>query len=164
LTPDTPKKKPKSDQLKMEESCAEFLEWRRQQVDLSGIVLPMSPNMANARRMWRVTNKLRSGYFHFLEDLMRQGLLPEPPFMPPEKAIIRVKMYVKKEHDFDNAVSRCKWPCDFLVNAGYLLDDRPKNMVWHGMPEQEVLYQQVPRIQIWIEALEYENEQDAVVK
>jgi hypothetical protein len=52
--------------------------------------------------------------------------------------------------DHDNAVARCKWPLDLLVQLGYLADDRRKNVQWAGFPDQIVSRKQEPSLTLII--------------
>ena len=53
--------------------------------------------------------------------------------------------------DGDGLVSRAKWPVDWLVKRGYLVDDSPIYLEW-VMPTQEI-DRKNRRIEITLEAL-----------
>jgi len=38
--------------------------------------------------------------------------------------------------DHDNLAARMKWPQDYLVKAGFIVDDDPAHLEWAGFPEQ----------------------------
>jgi hypothetical protein len=108
--------------------------------------LPLPPNMANARLHWRSKDNLRRVYLSQCNDLITQHLLPRPPAVPLACARLHVTLCVKREHDHDNAVARCKFACDFLQSAGYIESDKPKFLEWAGLPKQIVNTRALPRL------------------
>jgi hypothetical protein len=100
--------------------------------------LPMPPNVANGRMHWRVKLKHRQQYERHLDALWFAKKLPRLPRTPWTEAEIAVQMRLRSWMDDDNAVARCKWPLDWLVKAGYLVDDKRKHLRWAGFPTQVV--------------------------
>lgn len=108
--------------------------------------LPLPPNMANARLHWRSKDNLRKLYLSQCESLVGMRLLPTAPEIPLVFARLSVTLCVKREHDHDNAVARCKFACDFLQSGGYIQSDKPKFLEWVGMPKQIVDTRALPRL------------------
>lgn len=102
--------------------------------------LPLPPNMANGRMHWRTKDRKRRAYFSecVVADYEQHGVAALATPTPMEKARIEITMRVARIHDHDNAVSRCKWAIDYLVNSGYLTDDSPKHLEWVAMPTQVI--------------------------
>ena len=102
-------------------------------------VIPMPPNLANARMHWAKKHKERVAYFAKLDELQRYGLLPAPPRVPFPKATIGAVMHLGAAMDEGNAMHRAeKWPCDWLKTRGYIVDDRRSCLRWVGFPQQVV--------------------------
>jgi len=102
------------------------------------LVLPMPPNVLNARMHWRVKLNAKKEYFSQLDWLQDLGGIPEPPRVPITKARISARMVVGAEHDDDNAMARAyKLPLDWLKTRGYIVDDKRK-CVRCDVPEQIV--------------------------
>ena len=102
------------------------------------LVLPLPMNLANSRLHWRVKNKRKREYFELLDALLMTRNLPDPPAKPWKKARIKVHAYLWSPQDEDNLMARLKWPVDWLRNAGYVVDDRKKNLIYAGIPEQSI--------------------------
>ena len=116
------------------------------------IRLPLPPNMANSRMHWRVKQKRRKEY-ELLCDVQPASHFPGPGVytFPLPKARIRATLYVWSEMDGDNLMARLKWPVDWLVKNGYLVDDSPRHLEWE-MPKQ-VVDRKDRRIEIELEEL-----------
>jgi hypothetical protein len=79
------------------------------------LVLPLPPNVLNARMHWRTKLNAKKDYFTQLDWLQDLGSIPEPPRVPFTKATITARMVVGAEHDDDNAMARAyKLPLDWL--------------------------------------------------
>jgi hypothetical protein len=102
------------------------------------VTLPLPPTMSNSRRHWRVTDKLRKQYMERCTNWELLGIGAGPDGMrsmprtaqaitPPDFVQMNIHMFLGQEMDQDNALSRCKWPIDWLVRARYLVDDKPKH-------------------------------------
>lgn len=102
------------------------------------LVLPMPPNLANARMHWRVKNKERRAYLDLLTNLFMARQIPDPPAKPFFPAYVTATFYVGARHDTDNLFARAKWPIDWLVRNGYLVDDRDDRLIWTAIPTQVV--------------------------
>lgn len=87
---------------------------------------------------WVVKHRAKQAYAREVYALQMAGKLPLTPFPSWERVSLRATLVVGNAMDHDNAVSRCKWPIDLLVQLGYLADDRRKNVVWAAFPEQVV--------------------------
>ncbi len=62
-------------------------------------------------------------------------------------------MYLGGAMDDDNAMARHKPLLDWLKTRGYIADDRKKNIVWEGLPEQIVKRDGNYRIELTITPL-----------
>lgn len=102
------------------------------------LTLPLPPNMANGRKHWRAKNRERQSYFGACDLALVTRMVPEPPAKPMTRATVEAFFRVWSLMDDDNAVSRAKWPLDWLVTRGYLAGDSRKHITWAGMPEQYV--------------------------
>ena len=47
-------------------------------------------------------------------------------------------MYVWAYLDEDNSMARLKWTLDWLRGAGYVEDDKKRNLTFAGIPEQVI--------------------------
>ena len=102
------------------------------------LTVPMPPNLANARMHWRVRHKAKHDYWDRLDALYLLHQMPWPDAVPPERAAIKVRMYLGARMDHDNAMARLKFLLDWLVMSHYIADDSPKRLEWEGLPEQVV--------------------------
>lgn len=100
------------------------------------LTLPMPPNLGNARMHWRVRHKAKHDYWERLELLYQARKVPWPEAVPPEKASIKVRMFLGAQMDHDNAMARLKFLIDWLVMSHYIVDDSPKALEWESFPEQ----------------------------
>lgn len=107
------------------------------------ITLPLPPNMANSRMHWRVKQKEKKAYFAAC-DLVSLTWKGEPD--APWKAVITPTLYCGGRMDMDNAFARCKWPVDWMVRSGYLVNDNPAHLEWE-MPRQVVSRKQPYRVE-----------------
>lgn len=87
-------------------------------------ILPLPPNMANARWHWAAKHRARQEYFLELANLYILGLIPKPPAEPFPYVFISSTLYLLSQMDEDNALARIKWPVDWLKRHGYIVDDR----------------------------------------
>jgi hypothetical protein len=87
---------------------------------------------------WRVKHRARQQYAAAIYALQMAGQLPKIPWPAYPKATVRASLVLGAAMDDDNAVARCKWPLDILVELGYLADDRRKCLRWESFPEQTV--------------------------
>lgn len=101
-------------------------------------MLPLPPNLANSRWHWRVKQNKKKQYYAALDLLRVAKLLPPVPSEPWPVAEVRAEMVLGAAMDDDNAMARCKWALDWIVRAGYLVDDRRKALRWAGFPSQDV--------------------------
>jgi hypothetical protein len=94
--------------------------------------------MANSRFHWRVKENKRKAYFESCDLLaiINRRSLPDRP----QSAHVRLRatIYCGGHMDADNALSRLKWPTDWLVRHGYLRGDREKDITWVWPIEQVV--------------------------
>lgn len=115
-------------------------------------VLPMPPNLANARMHWRRKHREKLDYWMILDAKLAWKDLPNPPRRPWPHATIRSTMYLGASMDDDNAMARHKWALDWLVSRGYLVDDRKRCLTWDGFPAQVVKRDGNYRLEITIAA------------
>lgn len=99
--------------------------------------LPLPPNIANARMHWAVKNKKRQRYFEDCDVALyeKMGRLYFG-IRGWQKAQVTVTLRLSRTMDTDNLMARCKWPMDYLVDRGYILDDSPAHLEWSGLPTQ----------------------------
>lgn len=118
------------------------------------ITLPLPPNMANSRFHWRVKHNKRKAYFEIcgptatLLDLNRE-LRRHTPF---PKTKIKATIYCGGRMDHDNALSRLKWPIDWMVQAGILVGDKPSQLEWYWPIEQVIKRDGKYRVEFELEA------------
>jgi hypothetical protein len=94
------------------------------------LVLPLPTNKANERAHWRVVLAEKKALW------VRCYAARNP--RPPARPLARVRLAYHLTHggavmDWDNKAARLKHVQDWLVNAGYLLDDSPR--VIDGVPD-----------------------------
>ena len=111
--------------------------------------LPLPPNMGNMRLHWRQRNRKKKDYWLRCDIAMR--LKWPSRGQPWERATISAHFYVWNLMDDDNAMSRVKFPVDWLVNQGYIVDDSRKVLTWTGLPEQTI-DRKNQRLEITLEA------------
>ncbi len=99
-------------------------------------VLPLPPNIGNLRAHWRVKNRQKHEYWLLCDIAMR--LKWPVRGQPWTKATISAHFYVWNLMDDDNAMSRVKFPVDWLVRQGYIVDDSRKVLTWSGLPDQTI--------------------------
>jgi len=80
----------------------------------------------NARKNWRTTLKGKKKYLAECDERQLLGLVPPPPAKPISLCRIATHFRTHCTLDWDNACARQKYPLDWLVTRGYLLDDSPK--------------------------------------
>lgn len=101
------------------------------------VVLPLPPNLANSRMHWRVKNKARRHYLGYCELWVASNRQWTPRIDASAKRQVAFTVYLGARMDHDNALSRMKWPLDFLVSRGYLVDDSPQYCDM-SIPEQVI--------------------------
>ncbi len=102
------------------------------------LVLPMPPNLANARMHWRTKHRAKVDYWATLDMWQAHKLIPPPPSQPFAKASLRSAMLLGAAMDDDNAMHRHKFALDWLKTRGYIVDDKKKCLTWEGFPSQTV--------------------------
>ena len=122
--------------------------------DTLTFTMPLPDNLANSRLHWAVKHKRKTAFW-LMCDMLRKGkVFPKPPKEPWNKAEIAVHMTLGNTMDTDNAVARCKQAIDWLVTRGYVVDDKPKHLIWAGMPTQRVSRKNAPQLDITLTRLE----------
>ena len=114
------------------------------------ITLPLPPNIANARMHWRTKNRKGKEYFESCDWLRITGEVPRL-VGPLPRARIRATLYMWGVMETDNLMARLKFPVDWLVSRGYIVDDSPKRLEWE-MPQQAI-DRKNPRVEIELEAV-----------
>ena len=102
------------------------------------ITLPLPDNFSNSRAHWRAKLKAKKQYWADCDLLRTIKAVPRPPKKPWDKSRITVKFFVWSPMDQSNLMARMKWPEDWLVNSGYIVDDAPKHLEYTGVPTQKV--------------------------
>lgn len=100
-------------------------------------IVPLPPNLANGRMHWRTKERFRKNYFNTMDMLYAARLLPRPGDTWAQ-ATVRAELFMKADMDDDNAMARCKWPVDWIVRKGYVLDDSRAHLRWEGLPAQTI--------------------------
>ena len=116
------------------------------------LTVPMPLNVANSRMHWRKKYREMLAYCSTLDNMVLTKALPAPPHTPLAKARITSSMVLGAAMDQDNAMSRHKFICDWLVSRGYIADDRAKCLTWGGFPEQRITRKEPHTITITLEA------------
>lgn len=122
--------------------------------------MPAPPNLANSRMHWRVKHNKKVAYWRTLTTLhLGAGGIQASPFpKTPRNALTKVRItahfVLGNTMDQDNLMARCKWPIDWLKEAGYLVDDSPKHLTWTGIPTQEVSRKTPPTLTLTVETAE----------
>lgn len=88
------------------------------------LVLPLPPNIANARMHWRVKQREKVAYRDRLDWLLIAKQLPAPPVVPFPVVWIGTTLHLWAYMDDDNALGRGKWAYDWLKRVGYIVDDK----------------------------------------
>lgn len=117
-------------------------------------VVPMPPNLANARLHWRAKDRKRTEFFASCDWLQATKMVPAPPAKPVERATLRVVMHLGAAMDTDNAMARTKWAIDWLTSRRYIVDDRQSVLEWEGFPIQVVKRDGNYRIELTLTPLE----------
>lgn len=99
------------------------------------MTLPLPPNMGNARRHWRVTLREKKAYLYTLDVLKMVGQLPKPTLICPAELLST--LYVWNWMDDDGAMSRIKWPVDWLHANNYIEGDH-RSQLRIRVPEQVI--------------------------
>lgn len=114
------------------------------------LTLPLPANRGNARWHWRKEAQLILAYYEACDTLLLCRIVPCPPTEPMSCATIRAHLYTWSTMDQTNLSSRLKWPEDWLVRAGYIVDDSPDVLEW-TLPTQSV-DRKNQRIELTLEA------------
>lgn len=117
-------------------------------MDAVTLNVPLPPNAANSRRMWRVALREKKEYWQALTLLGMCGALPKPPGKPFDPAHIIVHMHVWNIMDNDNAMARLKPLLDWMRGL-YIGDDSPKRLKWEGLPAQSIDRRR-PRVEVTV--------------
>lgn len=124
--------------------------------DTLTFVFPMPTNLANrgrgASRNGLALSREKKRYLKSLDTLQAAGVLPPPPDAAFATARISSVMVLGSAMDDDNAMTRHKWPKDWLKTRGYIVDDSKKHLTWTGFPEQRVSRKEEASITITLEA------------
>lgn len=104
------------------------------------LVMPLPPSLTNSgkgrSRHWRSLRHEKHQYWDALDIRQALKIIPPPPAEPIEHAEASATFYLWNLMDDDGAMARLKWPLDWLVKRGYLVDDSRKHLTWDGLPEQ----------------------------
>jgi hypothetical protein len=112
--------------------------------------VPMPPHVTNRSRgssHWRRGYNEKIAYWTTLDVLSCSRfsispsygyVVPSPPLTPFACVSAMSVMYLGGAMDDDNALARHKPLLDWLKKRRYLADDRKKNIVWTGLPEQVI--------------------------
>ncbi len=89
------------------------------------ITMELPPNLGNSRMHWRTKHKKRAAYLRDCAFYARRAF-DSADSVRGLKARVSFTLYLGAQMDQDNALARCKWPIDWLVANGFLVDDSPK--------------------------------------
>lgn len=101
------------------------------------LILPLPPNLGNARMHWRTKNTAKHKYWELLDHLWLVGMIPRAE-STMQKSRIEAQFVVGSRMDTDNSFARLKWALDWLKSADYITDDSPKHLEWVSIPTQEI--------------------------
>ena len=127
---------------------------------MTRFVIPLPPNRANARGHTRWMNRAKKDYWKALDNIQAFGTsltygdgfsIPKPPAEPHEKVETSAVLYVWNAMDHGNAMNRLKWIEDWIVRAGYVVDDSPEHWEWTAIPRQQI-DRSHPRVELTMEA------------
>lgn len=125
------------------------------------LTVPMPYNATNSgagrSRHWRFAYQEKLRYWMSLDDLQNTGILPAPPAQAYALASISSVMFLGGAMDDDNAMARHKPLLDWLKTRGYIQDDRKKNLVWEGLPQQIVKRDGNYRIMLTLSPIETQS-------
>lgn len=96
------------------------------------LTLPLPANRANSRWHYMTESRIKRHYYD--QCLVRYAKLPKVTL---ERARVTVRLYVHQKMDDDNLMARLKWPVDWLVIRGFIVDDKPDVLEW-GPVTQEI--------------------------
>lgn len=114
-------------------------------------VLPLPPNMANARWHWRTRQAYKEEYMFRLDLILNSCrvesgkrkpstlydfTVPLVPASPLVRARIEATITLHNYMDDDNAMARLKFPLDWMTTRGYIQDDSRRTLQWLRMPDQ----------------------------
>lgn len=122
------------------EEISKLVTWLRDNWDGTTMVLPLPPNYANdvARKHWTRQVELKAQYKTFIETLYAVRLLPKAPDKPFNPCYISATFFVRQTMDNDGLHARLKWPQDLLREMGWMIDDKPKHLIWTRQVEQQL--------------------------
>jgi hypothetical protein len=98
--------------------------------------LPLPVNLGNGRMHWRTKYASMKSYWCTLDCMLIAKRLPPRPKAPYARAHLDVAMHHNRDMDHDGAEARLKWPLDWLVTRGYLVDDSPRHIERAGLVQQ----------------------------
>lgn len=107
-------------------------------------VLPMPKNLANDRRHHMVEHRQKKAYKASCTERY-----PRKWSRPMDEARLSAAFYTYNPMDEDNMNARLKWPQDWLVERGYILDDHPDCLTL-GDVRQEI-DRTCPRVELTLE-------------
>lgn len=109
------------------------------------IRLPMPPTLTNSgdgrSRHWTALEREKEAYWAECD-----AVAPRRTAEPIRRARLYSTMILAGGMDDDGAVSRHKWPIDWLVLRRYLSGDRRKYLTWAAMPSQIVTRRFLPEL------------------
>lgn len=86
------------------------------------LILPLPPNRANDGVGWHWRREHRMKGEYFMACLARYG---KPPPQANGRMVVSFTLYTHNPMDDDNATARVKFPLDWLVQRGYVVNDTP---------------------------------------
>lgn len=104
------------------------------------VVLELPPNRGNQRGQTRYESFAKRRLWARYDAAVARGEIPPAPPQPLECVTIRYDVKCAQLQDWDNAHARMKHASDWLVRAGYIVDDSPR-----VIPECPTLTQRVSR-------------------
>jgi len=102
------------------------------------LILPLPLNKANSRMHWAVERKRRLQYFDTADLLCAKVVRQRKKYPPSVQTTLAATFYLWSSMDQDNLMARLKWPVDWLIHAGFIVDDSPAYLLHLGIPKQEI--------------------------
>ena len=85
---------------------------------------------------WAVLRKKRALYFDVADLLCAKAMRQRKKYPPSELTMLTATFYLWAKMDQDNLMARLKWPIDWLIHAGFIVDDSPSHLLHWGIPTQ----------------------------
>lgn len=112
--------------------------------------LPLPQNLnRNRHTAWQAAHAAKRKWYALADAWGLRYRHPSPPAQPWRLIRVTAVLTMRASMDPENAMRRAsKWPMDWLVSRGYLVDDRAKHVRWTGLPEQRISHAWEPGLRL----------------